>query len=290
MKNKNWILVLLIISCVVGYYGYRALDLARTDTKAPEIEISTEYMEVSVLDPKSVLLQGVTATDNADGDVTESIVVENVSLLDTDGTVSVSYAAFDAAGNVAKVTRKVKYTDYKSPRLTLSRPLLYTSGSNFDVLSAIGATDMIDGDIRHRVRATTLGEDSIATLGTHQVRFQVNNSLGDTMVLELPVEVYASNTYNASLTLTEYLTYLPVGANFDPASYLDTFTLLGEATNLRKGLPGNYTLRTNGEVLTQQPGIYSVEYRVIYTIRNDNNPDLNQEFTGYSKLIVVVEG
>ena len=30
--------------------------------------------------------------------------------------------------------------------------------------------------------------------------------------------------------------------------------------------------------------------KVIYTIHNDNNPDLNQEFTGYSKLIVVVEG
>lgn len=290
MKNRNWILVLLIVACVVGYFGYRAFDLARTDTKAPKIEISTEYIEVSVLDPKSVLLQGVTATDNADGDVTASIVVENVSLLDTDGTVSVSYAAFDATGNVAKATRKVKYTDYESPRLTLSRPLRYFSGSTFDVLSAVGATDMIDGDIQHRVRATALEEDSIATLGTHQVRFQVNNSLGDTMVLELPVEVYTSNTYEASLTLTEYLVYLPVGADFDPARYLDTFTLRGVATDLHKGLPENYALHTKGEVLTQQPGVYSVDYNVIYTIRNNNNPNYNQEYTGYSKLIVVVEG
>lgn len=290
MKNKNWISVLLIIVCVVGYYGYRALDLARTDTKAPKIEINTERVEVSVLDPKSALLQGVTAMDNVDGDVTESVVVESISLLNRDGTISVSYAAFDSTGNVAKATREAKYTDYESPKLTLSGPLLYSYGSNFDVLSTVGATDMIDGDIQHRVRATALEEDSIATLGTHQVRFQVNNSLGDTMALELPVEVYAADTYNAGLTLTEYLIYLPVGANFNPSSYLGDFTLRGETTNLRNGLPGNYTLRTKGEVQTQQPGVYCMEYRVTYTVRNETNPNLNQEYTGYSKLIVVVEG
>ena len=290
MKNKNWISVLLIIVCVVGYYGYRALDLARTDTKAPKIEINTERVEVSVLDPKSALLQGVTAMDNVDGDVTESVVVESISLLNRDGTISVSYAAFDSTGNVAKATREAKYTDYESPKLTLSGPLLYSYGSNFDVLSTVGATDMIDGDIQHRVRATALEEDSIAALGTHQVRFQVNNSLGDTMALELPVEVYASDTYNAGLTLTEYLIYLPVGANFNPTSYLGDFTLRGETTNLRNGLPGNYTLRTKGEVQTQQPGVYCMEYRVTYTVRNETNPNLNQEYTGYSKLIVVVEG
>ena len=290
MKNKNWISVLLIIVCVVGYYGYRALDLARTDTKAPKIEINTERVEVSVLDPKSALLQGVTAMDNVDGDVTESVVVESISLLNRDGTISVSYAAFDSTGNVAKATREAKYTDYESPKLTLSGPLLYSYGSNFDVLSTVGATDMIDGDIQYRVRATALEEDSIAVLGTHQVRFQVNNSLGDTMALELPVEVYASDTYNAGLTLTEYLIYLPVGANFNPSSYLGDFTLRGETTNLRNGLPGNYTLRTKGEVQTQQPGVYCMEYRVTYTVRNETNPNLNQEYTGYSKLIVVVEG
>lgn len=290
MKNKNWISVLLIIACVVGYYGYRALDLVRTDTKAPVIEISTKQVEVSVLDPRSALLQGVTATDNVDGDVTESVIVESISLLDTDGTISVGYAAFDATGNVAKATREAKYTDYESPRLTLSGPLLYTHGPNFDVLATVGATDMIDGDIQHRIRAAALGEDSIASVGTHQVRFQVSNSLGDTMTLELPVEVYTADTYNAGLTLTEYLIYLPVGADFNPTSYLETFTLRGETTNLKNGLPGNYTLHTKGEVQTQQPGVYSMEYRVTHTVWNETNSNLNQEFTGYSKLIVVVEG
>ena len=54
---------------------------------------------------------------------------------------------------------------------------------------------MMDGDIQHRVRATALEEEAITALGTHQVRFQVNNALGDTRTLELPVEVYAADAY-----------------------------------------------------------------------------------------------
>ena len=289
MKNKQWILVLLIIVCVVSYFGYQLLDRARTDTKAPTIEITAE-LGVSVLDPRDTLLQGVTATDDVDGDVTASVIVESISLLDADGTISVGYAAFDSAGNVAKTTRKAKYTDYESPKLILTKPLLYLYGSNFDVLATAGAVDVIDGDIQHRVRATALQDDSIANMGVHPVSFQVTNSLGDRRTLELPVEVYAAGTYSADLTLTDYLIYLPKNATFTPENYLETFTLRGETVDLEAGLPENYSLSTKGQVQTQQPGVYCVEYRVTYTIRHETDPQRNQEYTGYSKLIVVVEG
>ena len=49
-------------------------------------------------DDKSALLAGVTASDNVDGDVTAFLVVERVNLTDSDGSISVSYAAFDSAG------------------------------------------------------------------------------------------------------------------------------------------------------------------------------------------------
>lgn len=290
MKKKHWILLLMIIACLVSYYGYQVLDQARADIKAPKIEITAEQVEVSVLDPKNTLLQGMTATDDVDGDVTTSVIVESISLLDTDGTISVEYAAFDSAGNVAKATRKAKYTDYEGPKLILKQPLVYPYGSNFDVLSTVGATDAIDGDIQHRVRAVAMEETSIANMGTHQVCFQVTNSLGDRRTLELPVEVYATGTYNADLALTDYLIYLPMGADFSPEDYLESFTLKGEPVNLRDGLPQNYSLRTKGQVQTQQPGVYCVEYRMTYAVRHDTDSQWNQEYTGYSKLIVVVEG
>lgn len=290
MKKNNWIFVLLILICLAGFYAYRTMAWLRADTKAPEIKISEEALEVSVNEPKSALLQGVTAGDKADGDVTGSLVVENISLLDSDGRISVSYAAFDAAGNVAKDTREAKYTDYRSPIFALDNPMLYTVGVNFDILDTITATDVLDGDIQHRIRASSVDQTSIATVGVHDVEFTVTNSLGDTVSMVFPVEVIAANQYDATLTLSEYLIYLPVGADFVPQKYLDSFTFRNETTNLANGLPANYYLLADNTVDTKVPGVYTVDYKVIYTIRNEANAELNQEYTGYSKLIVVVEG
>lgn len=290
MKRKNWLLVLLILLCLAVFYGYRAYDRMRTDTKAPEIQMDEQIPEVSVGDPKSALLQGITATDKTDGDVTASLVVESITLLDSEGNLQVTCAAFDSAGNVAKAQRQAKCSDYESPRFTLSAPLAYTYGSGFDVLSTVGATDVVDGDIQHRVRATSLDDASIATKGSHYVQFQVSNSLGDTVTQVFPVEVYDAGTYDADLSLQAYLIYLPKGASFEAKQYLKSFTWRGEETSLQSGLPANFSLRTKGEVQTQTPGTYSVEYRVTYTEPNETNPDLDRQYTAYSKLIVVVEG
>lgn len=290
MKRKNWLLLLLILLCLGVLLGYRAYDGLRTDTRAPEIRMDGSVPEVSVQDPRSALLQGVTARDKKDGDVTASLVVEKIALLDGGGTISVTYAAFDRAGNVAKAERQARFTDYKSPRLTLEAPLAYTFGSNFDLMANVGAQDVIDGDIQHRVRATSLDEISVTELGTHYVRFHVSNSLGDSVTRILPVEVYEAGTYEARLALTDYLVYLEAGSGFDPRHYLESFTLKGAETDLTGGLPADFALETSGNVQTQVPGVYSVEYRVIFTDRHDTNPDYDAQYTGYSKLMVVVEG
>ena len=135
MKKKNFILMLLIAATLALFLGYRALDAIRTDTRAPEIRLDSVIPEISVEDPKSALLQGNTAVDSGDGDVTSSLVVERVELLEDAGRLLVHYAAFDSAGNVAKAQREAKYTDYHSPRFTLEEPLVYRQGAAFDVLS-----------------------------------------------------------------------------------------------------------------------------------------------------------
>ena len=290
MKKTNGILILLIIMCLAGFYAYRTMDRLSTDLKAPEITIVDEMLEVSVTDPKSALLQGVTARDRADGDVTDSILVEHITLLDIDGTISVGYAAFDSAGNVAKATRQVKYTDYQRPRFSLDRPMIYTEGSSFDILSTIKASDVLDGDIQHRIRAAAMGQESIAEVGSHNVQFTVSNSLGDTVSLVFPVDVIEPNRYDATLTLTDYLIYLPVGSSFVPGNYLKSFNYRNEETDLSKGIPSNFYLLSGNKVDTSVPGVYPVEYKMIRSIRHETNPQLNQEYTAYSKLIVVVEG
>lgn len=290
MKKRNWLLLLLIALCLAAFFGYRELDRLRTDTRPPKIYLDEQPLEISVEDDRSALLTGVTASDNVDGDVTDSLVVESVNLLSSDGAISVGYAAFDSAGNVAKATREGRYVDYESPRFTLSAPLIYTLDRSFDVLGTVGAVDVIDGDIQHRVRATVKDGKAVTTLGSHRVQFQVTNSLGDTVSAIFPVEVLSPGIYNASLELTDYLVYLPKGSSFNAEDYLSSFTWLGEEYSLEGGLPEDYALRTRGTVRTGYPGVYAIEYRVTYTDRDEKNPDFDRKYTGYSKLIVVVEG
>ena len=290
MRNRKWTYVLLIILCLVIFGAYRAVKQISADTEAPKITVDTQQLQVSVQDDKSALLQGVTARDNRDGDVTASLLVENTRLLDKDGTVTVTYAAFDRAGNVAKAERQVLYTDYESPKFSLSEPLVFAQNSNFDLLSIISAQDAIDGDIQHRIRATSLDENSVAALGSHKVQFRVTNSLGDTVEQVFPVEVYAPGTYEARLTLSQYLVYVPVDSAFRAEYYLEDFTLNQETTSLRGVLPENFSLRTSGRVNTKTPGVYPVSYTVTYTPEYEGNTQMTRKYTGYTKLIVVVEG
>lgn len=287
MKKRTIVLLVLIVLSLAVFFGYRAWDGFRTDSTAPEITVAEQTLQVSVLDPRSMLLQGVTATDSADGDVTASLVVESVQLRDSSGTAEVRIAAFDSAGNVAKATRLIQYTDYESPRFTLSRALVFAQGTSFDVLNYIDVTDALDGDISHRIRATALDEVSIANLGTHDVEFRVTNSLGETVTLVLPVEVYPSSAYSGTVALNSYLVYLDQGDSFRAEDYLVSCTFIGETVSLSGGMPDGYVLQTSGKVDTGTPGVYEVSYKVTYA--RDVGTETHT-YSGYTKLIAVVEG
>lgn len=280
----------LIALCLTVFYGYRAFDRARTDRNPPIIHIAPQPLEISVNAPKGILLQDVTAEDDISGDVTDSIVLESIRLLSRDGKVSVGYAAFDSAGNVSKAQREVQYRNYRSPRFTLNGPLLYASGKNFDVLNDIGATDSIDGDIHHHVRAMLPEDTPLTSVGTHMVQLQVTNSLGDTTTEIFPVEIYASEEYSADLTLKEYLIYLPIGGIFNAKFYPDTVTFRGTTYELGPVLPEGYSLEIDGKVDTLTLGVYPVTYTLTYTETNEWTNTISNEYVGYSKLIVIVEG
>lgn len=287
MKRKTWVLVALLIVSLAVFYGYRYWAQQNSDGNPPKIYVDDEMLRLSILDPEEALLQGVTASDREDGDVTASLIVESVRLLDADGTASVSYAAFDGAGNVTKATRQVQFIDYESPRFSLSAPLVFAQSSSVDALSYIHASDLLDGDITRRIRATVLTESAVSGVGSHLVEFRVTNSLGETVKLELPLEVYATGTYQAKLALTDYMIYLPTGADFDPNQYLKNYTYRNETVSLENGAPEGVALEIQGNVDTTQPGVYAVDYIVRISTGTGATA---QSASGYTRLIVVVEG
>ena len=319
MKNRKLRILVPVLVCAALTAVYSIVFVFSDDTRAPEIQMDGNVLEVSVNAGEKALLEGIKAVDGKDGDVTDRVIVEKVSRLAEDNTATVTYVAFDLSGNVAKATRTVKYTDYTPPVFGLTNGLVFAGNTSPDVLKFVTATDVVDGDIGSRVKGTLVSETtSLSYAGMHEIEFRVTNSMGDTQYITLPVEIYEAGKYNAHVELSEYLVYIKKGQEFVPESYLENivvgnnrYTLeyqdaplwfrtaeeARELGNNRKQEVRTYINRyinpdRNGDpfvsivnvdmhsdVNTDVPGQYSVTFEVDYEGR----------YTGYTRMNVVVE-
>ena len=261
MRNKGkWLLLVLVGLCCLAFGAYCVLYSGEKDINAPTIQLAADYVETSVYEGQDTLLQNATAWDREDGDVTALMVIESISDIFDGNQATVTYAAFDNAGNVAKAQCTVVYTDYEGPRFTLSGPLVFREGSYFDVMDVIGAKDAVDGDLTDRVKGTLIsGGAVIQEEGKYQVEFRVTNSLGHTIYLNTPVEVVSAEQNTSRLMLKEYLVYLKKNAVFDAKKYLEA---------------ENDNIHIDSNVNTSIPGVYVVTY---------------SQSANMTRLIVVVE-
>lgn len=277
-KKKGWILLVVLVLCCAAFAGYVYMVRQVEDHEAPEISFQSEELQISVNDAEEALLEGVTAWDERDGDVTAGIIVEGISNISADQLATVTYAAFDRAGNVTKAQRTLRYVDYESPRFTLSQPLVFGSGRYVDIMGCIGAEDAIDGALDEKIKATLVGgEGSINDVGIHEVEFRVTNSMGETVYLTVPVEIYQTGAYNATLELSENLVYLKKNSAFVEESYLLRMTA-GSREIVLDASEEDVSVQIQSDVNTRVPGTYSVEY----TVKSGT-------YSGHTRLVVVVE-
>ena len=283
MKRLNTLLLMILAAAFALFGCYHIWVHNRLDTVGPELIVDEGLLELSVEDGADMLLTGIRALDERDGDVTSSILVESVYGIDQNNMTTVTYAAFDRAGNVSKTQRQVRYVDYEHPRFQLYGSLTFSYGSGFDLLEYLGAQDVIEGDIRRRVHATLISDTkSIEAEGRHQVKLQVTNSLGDTSELVVPVEVFDPEWYAADVRLSDYLIYLDRGSRFDARSYLKEFIFRGEPIDMTRGTPEGVSVEIDNGVNMNEPGVYEVSYILSKSL------NMNM-YSGIAKLIVVVE-
>ncbi len=272
-KGKKALFALVLLCCA-AFAVYRCLSSRHIDREPPQITMEQDELSLSVGDPKERLLEGVRAQDAQDGDVTDSIVVESVRGLVSDKRFTVTYAAFDAAGNVSKAQRTVFYKDYTAPRFALSAPLIFREGTSLDVFAPLEAEDVFDGSLKDRIKGTLVsGETQIAQAGEYTVEFRVTNSLGDTAYLTAPVEVLPAGDGGAEVTLSSYLTYLKKNAAFVPEYYVTGLSAGGQIISLDEA-----SVQITSNVDMTRAGTYWVDYAARYGQK-----------TARTRLLVVVE-
>ena len=254
MRIVKTITIILFILAVALFAGFGLYDRLLSDTKAPVITCAEETVSVSVNDPESALLAGVTAKDDRDGDLTGKIMLGGVSKLINDDTAKVTYYVFDSADNMASATRFVRYTDYQRPEITVRTPLVYAPGENISVAERLRAMDVIDGDISDRIRVSATDINANVE-GTYHITVYVTNSMGDTTELKLPLCIFGKGLADGQIVLMQYLVTLERGAQFDPAEYY-----------LGAKMPSGRSVKVtdvvvSGEVDTDTPGVYQLLYK-----------------------------
>ncbi len=265
MKKKKTILcIALLLFSIAIFIFYFQYEKATNDKIAPVLSCATDTITASVSITEEELLKGVTAHDNKDGDVTNTVVVQSISNFVKDNERIITYAAIDKDLNVGRIERTLVYTDYKQPTFTLSKPLSYVVGSKINILANINATSSLDGNITQKIRYGLGTMIDNLTPGSYPVEFRVTDSCGQTSYLNTEIEIYDNNLSGVDIELTKYLTYIKKGGEFYPEKYFRSSTIEGE-------------LNIVNPVDTSKPGTYNVDYYV-----NAVNA------TGKSRLIVVV--
>ena len=259
MKYIKYIIIVIFLAATITYVINWAYTKSHTNESAPVISVDNagQVKKVSVKD-KDALLKGVVAKDSKDGDITSRLVVESISkFVDKKNHIcNITYAVANSRGVVTKATRKIQFTDYKKPRLVLSQSLCFDTGTDVDVKSVIGATDVFDGDISRKVKI--LSKDISTNIsGDNTITAQVTNSLGDTVKLKAVVVIKQDNNLSPVIKLSQNIVYTKVGESFNPKKCIQSVE-----DNRGKAISKNNVRVTSSSVKTKKAGCYLVEYSV----------------------------
>ncbi len=277
MRFLKYSIITIFCICLAAFICHYEGWFEVKDVKGPVITCDADLIEVSVSASEEEFLAGMTAVDDVDGDVTDSLMVSGMSLVNAEEhTRAITYAVFDSSNNVSTYTRTVKYTDYEPPIFSLSRQLVFNEGDKVSVLNYVNAYDLLDGDISQNVKIIS-GDNTYEAVGHYPVVLGVSNSCGDYSELELTVTIQSYDRLAVSNTpeiaLTNYLEYINVGEAFDPTSYIKNVYSKVEGEVI-----GIDSVGIKSGVDIAVPGKYTVTYSVMNTLG----------YTGESSLIVIV--
>lgn len=285
MKRFRIAVIGLFLLSLIVFIVFNIVDRVTSDHTAPTITSESDTISVT-LNPEEEtgeeaeenerndadLYQGLTAKDDRDGDLTDSIRISSMSNFTEPGKREITYAVFDSSNNGATLTRTLEYTDYTSPQIQLSAPLRYTLSKMSDVslTENMSVVDCLDGDITSQIRASYNDAVYVQQGGDYPITVQVSNSAGDTCTVGLTVTVTDPADEKESEKyyplLSQYIVYAEVGGSVDYASLLTGFERNGTEYLFDKGdgtfMPGSRDdVKISGDVNFDQAGSYTVDYQ-----------------------------
>lgn len=197
------------ITCQVNYKKKRkrvSIKVKVEDSEAPAITLAGDaYIALSY--GGEYVEPGVSATDNADGDLTSKISTTGAVDTSKVGKYTLTYSVSDESGNEAYVTREVEVIDMDAPSIEIagSNPAYVYIGTGYTDEGA-SATDALDGDLSSKI--TVKSNVDISKRGVYTVNYEVADSAGNTASADRTVYVYDVQSYNSVVNPGDKVVYL----------------------------------------------------------------------------------
>lgn len=168
------------------------------DITAPVITLpeKNEIMQ----DAEFTIMDGVTAIDDRDGDLTSAIKTSGAFDIHTPGMYTIDYTVSDSSVNEAQATRNItvlekregaENKDITAPVLTVPGDVVIKVGEVFDVRKDVSAMDDVDGDLTDKIQIS--GKFDIRTPGTYVIVYRVSDNAGNTATAERKITVEYNN-------------------------------------------------------------------------------------------------
>ena len=168
---KKAITILLILTTFVTG-ALCVISKMTRDTKAPVISVPTEKITYEEGSDKALLLAGVTATDDRDGDVTANVRIYDIAVMEDGRSAQIIYAAYDSSYNLGKRFRTV---GYKS-----SRKNVEMTDEMYDIIS-----EEIDDDNKSTTEATTEATTAATEASTEEITYPYIKLTRDNVTLKV---------------------------------------------------------------------------------------------------------
>lgn len=237
---KKGLVAMLFLACAALLAGNVVVYIGE-DRNGPEISVPQEEITYVAGTDTSALLNGVTAQDNRDGDVTNTVTIESIIPNAEQTGASVVYVAKDSKNNVTKETRTILYST--DANQAAAQAAAEQAAADQAAQDQAAAEQAAQGDAAgERAQTTDDGaaqnEAAIAALSAESPRFY----------------------------LTQYSVELERGAELNELSYVQDISDDEDSRDeLYQGI------QISGEVDTNTPGEYTLEYHVVDSDGNNSN-------------------
>lgn len=248
------------VSCII-FLIYIVKTKQLEDHTPPVITCAEDVITVSTSADDTALLKGVTAEDDKDGDITDSVRVSAMTHFIEKGKRTITYIVFDEANQAGTAQRTLVYSDYVSPKIYLSKPLRFLNSTvaKVDIAENFIAEDCLDGDLTNQLRFSMDNTFSWYNVGTYDVTVQVTNSAGDVSAIPMQATIVDSTDREENQkyypVLSEYIVYTKKDGNLNLKSYI---------TGVQKG-NAIYSFEEDAEYLTISKNEINIEHEISYS-------------------------